>query len=238
MPNDDKSLEILNSQQVMNQAEWTEYIKPIQETVAKIREKYGHAPDEYVFERIGSDGNMYEYVREEFFVEILNDHFPDWSFVIPHPPHFIGQLVYVSGRLVLNFRGVRRVFDDTGEDKIKLQKKDGSMVSGAIKSATTDVFKRCCHRALGAALNVYNKKDLERQANVQMVRDIIAYIEDALNDSELISSASYTKLEGSLEYFQDLKLPKTDKGWNDLKKNLNKFKLFKEAVDAERTRKE
>lgn len=239
MDDNDKALDIVRNQRLMPDDEWQAYAQPIREKVAAIIEEYGDAPKEQVFTRIGSGGKFFDYVRDGFFEEILNKHFPDWSFMLPHPPSSIGQLVYVSGRLILNFNGVRRIFDDTGEDKMRTQD-DGSMVPGAVKSATTDCFKRCCHRALGAAQNVYNKKDLERASNVQRVKNVIDYLEEALADPESISSEDYRRLESALEYFEESEanLPTTDKGWTELNQKIKSLANLKETVDAKRTRRD
>lgn len=235
MTEQDKSLQIPQNQQLMNEDEWIEYIRPIQQQIEEIIEKYGDASREWVFTRPGAGGKFFDYVRDGFFEEILNEYFPDWNFLITHTG-YIGQLIYVTGRLILNFKGVRRVFDDAGEDKVKLQD-DGTMVPGAVKAAVTDCFKRCCHRALGAAENVYNKIDLERKANVQKVADVIKYIEEILGDPEpAISTDNFDKMQSAYEYFNDLELPTTEKGWEQLNITLKRFQILKEAVDAERRR--
>lgn len=240
MDDNDKALEVLNNQQLMNEAEWRSYTQPIRDMIDEIISKHAEAPNESVFTRKGSGGKLFDYVRDGYFEEILNEYFPDWSFMIPHPPSFIGQLVYVSGRLILNFKGVRRIFDDTGEDKMKAQD-DGSMVPGAVKSATTDCFKRCCHRALGAAQNVYNIQDLERKVNVQKIRDVLTYIEDTLGEpDDAIPSEHWEKLQSAHDYFREKaeNLPTEDKGWKKLNEILDKFYTLKETVDAERTRRD
>lgn len=235
MTEQDKSLQIPQNQQLMSEDKWIEYIRPIQQQIDEIREKYGEASKEWVFTRAGAGGKSFDYVRDGFFEEILNEHFPDWSFLITHTG-YIGQLIYVTGRLILNFKGVRRIFDDAGEDKVSLQD-DGTMVPGAVKAAVTDCFKRCAHRALGAAENVYNQIDLKRKANVQKVTDAIKYTEEILGEPEpAISSDNYTRLQDAHEYFQGLELPTTDKGWEQLNITLKRFQILKEAVDAERRR--
>jgi len=231
----DKSLQIPVNQQIMSEGEWDDYAGPIRYIASQIREKYGKAPNDYIYTRPGGKAGPLDYVREEFFTEILNEHFPDWSFLITDIGH-MGQLIYVAGRLILNFKGVRRVFDDTGEDKAQAQE-DGTMVPGAVKSATTDCFKRCCHRALGAAQNVYNLKDIERKKNISRIKNAIEYIEEVLGEPEpAISSDNYSKLQQAHKYFLNLELPTTDEGWDILNNTLKRFQILKEAVDAERRR--
>lgn len=235
MQNEDESLQPLDKQEIMETTEWERISSAIREKVSKIREQYGDAPREQIYARPGTAGDLFDYVREEFFIEILNEHFPDWSFLITDVG-YIGQLVYVSGRLILNFKGIRRIFDDTGEDKAKLQK-DSTMVPGAVKSATTDCFKRCCHRALGAAQNVYNIKDIERKVNVQSVKDVVTYCDEILDKpNEQLSSKHIENLRAARDYFSNKveNLPTYEKDWEKLLSNLDKFYKLKEAIDAER----
>jgi hypothetical protein len=113
----------------------------------------------YVQKREGPGGRTLEYVDEGYMRQILNTHYPLWSWeVIKY--EFLGkEAVAVHGRLTIIDNGVPRKFDALAAHRIACLKSTGNFVDlgNDMKSANTEAFKVACNRLCNIADDVYRK---------------------------------------------------------------------------------
>lgn len=211
MTDNDKSLEVLNSQQVVEKDEWDRTAQAIRDKMAEIEREFGEAPLKYIYTRPGAGGKKWRHVRPDFCEIALHKHLPGWSFIIDSVhtvstsegyPKPVKEAV---GRLIFIIEGVRRVVGDVGEKEVeftyrKAPKKTETeedvywlvAVPNQAKAAVSDCFKRCCIRALGIARNVYREKDNEHYAEFALKPSDI----DALRSHEEMLEKIQGKAEG------------------------------------------
>jgi|TARA_R110002051_G_scaffold19567_4_gene54407 hypothetical protein len=119
----------------------------------------------YVQKREGPGGRTLEYVDEGYMRQILNTHYPLWSWEMIKYEFLGKEAVAVHGRLTIIDNGVPRSFDALAAHRIALLKSSGNFVDlgNDMKSANTEAFKVACNRLCNIADDVYRKSILSEE---------------------------------------------------------------------------
>lgn len=249
---DDKSLEILNDQQIIEKADWDKTAQAIRDKQAEIEEEFGEAPLKYIRTRTGAGNKKWSFVRPDFCEIALHKHLPDWSFIIDNVftasanEGYPKPVAVTIGKLTFTIAGVRRVVGDVGEKEVEFTyrrapKKSETeedvywlvAVPNQFKASASDCFKRCCIRALRLARNVYRQKDDEYYAQFALKPSDI----DALRTHEEMLGKILEKADGDDETKAILFLQEIRRILNDPDEAVRYevLDLVKEAIKFENT---
>jgi hypothetical protein len=119
----------------------------------------------YVQKREGPGGRTLDYVDEGYMRQILNTHFPLWSWEIVKYEFLGKESIAVHGRLTILDNGIPRTFDALAAHRIACLKSNGNFVDlgNDMKSANTEAFKVACNRLCNIADDVYRKSILSEE---------------------------------------------------------------------------